>query len=91
MNKNHRVFGIILSIINHLLPSKQLVLGDAVNVAANSVLAESCPDGHVTFAGAPAKKVKDNPQPWYAGIWGGDTRWLDRVSRVEALRQQLLG
>ena len=36
--------------------SKQLVLGDAVNVAANSVLAQSCPEGHVTFAGAPAKR-----------------------------------
>lgn len=69
--------------------SKQLVLGDAVNVAANSVLAQSCPEGYVTFAGAPAKQVKENPQPWYAGIWGHDPIWQERVSRVESLRKTM--
>lgn len=69
--------------------SKQVRLGHQVVVAANSVMNVSCEEGCAIFAGSPAKKVKDNPKPWYAGVWGKDPIWLQRVEQVEELRQKM--
>lgn len=42
-----------------------IVLGDNLVVGANSVVNSSFPDGHMTIAGAPARKVSDTPSDAY--------------------------
>jgi serine O-acetyltransferase len=42
-----------------------IVLGDKLVVGANSVVNRSFPEGHMTIAGAPARKVSDTPSDEY--------------------------
>ncbi len=77
-----------LSLIDSAIGNTPLA---AVAAASNapSAAAASSPIACVTFAGSPAIPVKENPSPWYAGIWGHDPRWLDKVNKIEALKQQM--
>lgn len=42
-----------------------IVLGDHLVVGANSVVNRSFPEGHMTIAGAPARKISDTPSDEY--------------------------
>ena len=62
-----------------------LTLGNNVSIAANSVVNKSYGD-NVLLAGAPAKAVREDYAPWYER--DGET-FVNRVKRVEALKQQM--
>jgi serine O-acetyltransferase len=42
-----------------------IVLGDNIVVGANSVVDRSFPEGHMTIAGVPARKISDTPSDEY--------------------------
>lgn len=89
ISKSGSVFGDYLFMGYGAIVTSQVVMGDNVKIAANSVVncKSKCED--VVLAGAPAIAKKNDKATWVEMYSGKDGEWINRLKKVEDLKIQM--